>query len=196
MSWALGRIPDLAGRVAPVTGADAGIGFETARALARRRAETVLACRDLDKTATAVARIRAEIQEAKLHSLSRVVVVSRLAAHFGHIDFDDIQWHRRRFAKWPAYVQSKLANLVFAPEFARRLAAAESVVSATDSSAHNGSYWGPSDWMGLRGSQAKLRIPARDLNPASADRLWSVGEAWSGVSIPLPAGLAGDAANA
>jgi hypothetical protein len=64
------RIPDLAGRFALVTGANSGIGFETARALARHRAETVLACHDLDKAATAVARIRAEIPEAKLHSLS------------------------------------------------------------------------------------------------------------------------------
>jgi WW domain-containing oxidoreductase len=40
-----------------VTGANSGIGFETARALARHRAETILACRDLDKAATAVARI-------------------------------------------------------------------------------------------------------------------------------------------
>ena len=55
MAWALDRIPDLAGRVALVTGANSGIGFETVRALARHRAETVLACRDHDKAATAVA---------------------------------------------------------------------------------------------------------------------------------------------
>ena len=55
MAWALDPIPDLTGRVALVTGANSGIGFETARALARHRAEAVLACRDLDKAATAVA---------------------------------------------------------------------------------------------------------------------------------------------
>ena len=32
MAWALDRIPDLAGRVALVTGANSGIGFKTARA--------------------------------------------------------------------------------------------------------------------------------------------------------------------
>jgi NAD(P)-dependent dehydrogenase (short-subunit alcohol dehydrogenase family) len=270
-----------------------------------------LACRDLDKAATAVARIRAEIPEAKLRALSldlanldavamgaatyaqtftrldilicnagvmvppygqtkqgfelqfgtnhlghfaligrlmptliasgsaRVVVVSSLAAHFGNIDFDDLQWQHRRYAKWPAYGQSKLANLVFALELARRLAAAESVISAiaahpggavtnlqrnlgwlrglsqnplmagsalqgaqpslraaTDPSAHSGSYWGPSGWMGLRGSPVEVKIPARALNPVTADRLWSVSEALSGVSIPLPAGLRRGAANA
>jgi NAD(P)-dependent dehydrogenase (short-subunit alcohol dehydrogenase family) len=40
-----------------VTGANAGIRFETARALARHRAERTLACRDLDRAATAAARI-------------------------------------------------------------------------------------------------------------------------------------------
>jgi hypothetical protein len=68
--------------------------------------------------------------------------------------------------------------------------------AATDSSAHNGSYWGRSGWVGLRGSAAKMRIPARALNPATVDRLWSVSKALSGVSIPMPAGLARDAANA
>ena len=61
MAWTLDRIPDLAGRVALVTGANSGIGFETARTLARHGAKTVLGCRDLDKAATTVARIRAEI---------------------------------------------------------------------------------------------------------------------------------------
>lgn len=57
MTWTLDRIPDPAGRVALVTGANSGIGFETAHALAPHRAGTVLACRDLDKAATAVAPI-------------------------------------------------------------------------------------------------------------------------------------------
>lgn len=63
MAWAVDRIPaDLAGRVALVAGANSGIGFETALALARHRAEIVLACRNLDKAATAVARIQAEFR--------------------------------------------------------------------------------------------------------------------------------------
>jgi hypothetical protein len=70
-----------------------------------------------------------------------------------------------------------------------------SLRAATDSSAHNGSYWGPSGCMELRGSPAELQIPARALDPVTADRLWSVSEALSGVSIPLPAGLARGATN-
>ena len=71
-----------------------------------------------------------------------------------------------------------------------------SLRAVTDSSAHNGSYWRPSGCMELRGSPAERRIPARALNPATADRLWSVSEALSGVSIPSPAGLARGTANA
>jgi NAD(P)-dependent dehydrogenase (short-subunit alcohol dehydrogenase family) len=44
--WSAGDIPDQTGRVAVITGGAAGIGLETARALALRGANVVLACRD------------------------------------------------------------------------------------------------------------------------------------------------------
>lgn len=52
---------DLIGRVAVVTGANTGIGFETARALALRGARVVLACRSAERAAPAVERIAAEL---------------------------------------------------------------------------------------------------------------------------------------
>ncbi|HYD49021.1 MAG TPA: oxidoreductase [Terriglobales bacterium] len=54
---------------------------------------------------------------------SRVVNVSSTAHRIGKIDFDDLQGERR-YSKWPAYGQSKLANLLFTYELQRRLAAA------------------------------------------------------------------------
>ncbi len=55
---------------------------------------------------------------------SRVVVVSSGAHRGGSINFDDLQGERR-YQKWKAYGQSKLANLLFAYELQRRLAAAD-----------------------------------------------------------------------
>ncbi|XP_078688757.1 WW domain-containing oxidoreductase-like isoform X1 [Branchiostoma floridae x Branchiostoma belcheri] len=51
---------DLTGRVAVVTGANSGIGFETARSLALHGAHVILACRDKHKANLAAKAIRAE----------------------------------------------------------------------------------------------------------------------------------------
>jgi NAD(P)-dependent dehydrogenase (short-subunit alcohol dehydrogenase family) len=66
MPWTENDIPDLGGRVALVTGANTGIGFETARALAAAGATVVLACRDPVRAAAAVDRLRDEIPAAAL----------------------------------------------------------------------------------------------------------------------------------
>jgi NAD(P)-dependent dehydrogenase (short-subunit alcohol dehydrogenase family) len=50
---------------------------------------------------------------------ARVVNVSSLAHRGGKIDFDNLQ-AERRYKAWPAYQQSKLANLLFTFELQRR----------------------------------------------------------------------------
>lgn len=62
---------------------------------------------------------------------SRIVVVASTAASFGRIDLDDFSWERRRYSAWPAYGQSKLANMMFALELGRRLEAAGSALRVT-----------------------------------------------------------------
>jgi NAD(P)-dependent dehydrogenase (short-subunit alcohol dehydrogenase family) len=64
MEWTAGDIPDQRGRVAVVTGANSGIGFVTARELARRGARVLLACRSEQRGAAALARLRAEVPGA------------------------------------------------------------------------------------------------------------------------------------
>lgn len=59
MSWTENDVPTQAGRVAVVTGANTGLGFETARVLAQKGAEVVLAVRNTDKGADAARRITA-----------------------------------------------------------------------------------------------------------------------------------------
>ena len=55
--WTSGDVPGQRGRLAVVTGANTGLGFETARVLAARGASVVLAVRDTDKGKAAAARI-------------------------------------------------------------------------------------------------------------------------------------------
>jgi len=64
------------------------------------------------------------------HVTDRVITISSGAHRVGKIDLEDLDWERRRYKRWPAYGQSKLANLLFTLELQRRLAAAGSPVRA------------------------------------------------------------------
>ena len=77
--WTAADIPDQTGRTAVITGANTGLGYETAAALAGRGARVVLAVRNLERGKQAVARITAatpgaevELQELDLTSLESV----------------------------------------------------------------------------------------------------------------------------
>lgn len=208
MPWTFDNMPDQTGRTAIITGANTGLGFETARMLAQRGANVVLACRNLGKGSEAMRRIleRRPPGSVTLESLdlsdlvsisgfaekilatqpridllinnagvmvpprgktaqgfelqfgtnhlghfaltapllprlaqqpgARVVVVASMAQRFGSISLDDPNWEHRRYNGWLAYGQSKLANMMFALELQRRLAAAGSNLIAT--AAHPG----------------------------------------------------------
>jgi NAD(P)-dependent dehydrogenase (short-subunit alcohol dehydrogenase family) len=92
--WTTDDIPDQRGRVAIVTGANTGIGLETARALAGRGATVVLAVRNLEKGRAAVDDIRAghpdgvvELQQLDLASLDSVrAAAGEIRDRFDRID--------------------------------------------------------------------------------------------------------------
>ncbi len=206
--WTSGNVPGQRGRLAVVTGANTGLGFETARILAARGASVVLAVRDTGKGKAAAARIAGTapgatvtVQPLDLASLesiraaagelrarhpridllinnagvmfpprqitrdgfelqlgtnhlghfaltglllkqmlpvpgSRVVTVSSQAHRIrARINFDDLQ-AERSYSRVAAYSQSKLANLMFTYELARRLSSAATTTIAV--AAHPG----------------------------------------------------------
>lgn len=190
--WTTKDIPDLGNKTVIVTGANSGLGYETALALAAAGAHVVMACRRRDKAEAAIHHIQIAAPQAKLKflpldlsDLSSIRTFTELFAadhaeldllcnnagvmalperrttdgfemqigtnHLGHfaltglllpqlraadgarvatmssglhkpgrISFDDLNWNRRRYLKWPAYCQSKLANLLFTFELQRR----------------------------------------------------------------------------
>ena len=233
MRWTEAQIPDQQGRKAIITGANTGIGFETARILATKNASVTLACRSQEKGEAAVDRIQAVHPQAQVsfspldlsdlesvqqfaerfraandrldllinnagvmvppesrttqgHELqfgvnhlghfaltgrllpllldtpdSRVVNVSSVAHKAGRIEFDDLDFHKRGYKSWQAYGQSKLANLLFTQELAKRVAAcgANTVVSA----AHPG--WTETD-LQRTAFMARLMSPLLGMSPA------------------------------
>lgn len=46
--------------------------------------------------------------------------VSSAAHTMGGLDVEDLNWERRKYSPWLAYGASKLANVLFAKELARR----------------------------------------------------------------------------
>ena len=198
--WTAAGMPDLKNKTAVITGANSGIGYEAALAMAGKGAQIVLAVRDLKKGQAAVEMIRqqhpqaalvvmpldlaelssvrrfaADFQEkhthldmlinnagvmaipfaqtvngfemqfgvnhlghfaltglllpAILHTPgARVVTVSSITHLKGKIDFDNLNGLQGYHPK-NAYSQSKLANLLFAYELQRRLAAAGTPLS-------------------------------------------------------------------
>jgi len=92
--WNTSDIPDQTGRTAIVTGANTGLGYETAAALAAKGAHVVLAVRNLDKGKAAAERISAAtphaevtLQQLDLTSLASIAVAAAdLRAAYPRID--------------------------------------------------------------------------------------------------------------
>lgn len=203
--WTTDDIPDQSDRVAVVTGANSGLGYHIALALAVARAEVVLACRNIDKAKSAVASIRAFAPAARVRFIrldladlasvgafaddfrgeydrldnnaglmavdesrtadgfetqlgvnhlghfaltarllpallstpgARIASMSSMVHRAGHLAIDDLMFDRRRYSRWQAYSQSKLANLLFVLELARRLGEVQAAAIAV--AAHPG----------------------------------------------------------
>ena len=229
-------------RVFIVTGANSGLGYETALGLVRAGGTVVAACRNLERARTALAPLRAagppgmlELMQLNLADLAsvrsfakafldrfgrldvlinnagvmalprltttdgfemqigtnhlghfaltglllerllaapagRVVTLSSGAHRLGRIRFDDLH-SERRYGKWRAYAQSKLANLLFTFELQRRLQAAgarlASLASHPGYASTNLQLAGPR-MVGSRGLESLMRAGNRLLSQSAA----------------------------
>jgi NAD(P)-dependent dehydrogenase (short-subunit alcohol dehydrogenase family) len=67
--WTVDNIPDQHDKRVVITGANSGIGYEAALALARKGAQVILAVRSLKKGAQAVAQIQQAVAQARVEVL-------------------------------------------------------------------------------------------------------------------------------
>ena len=119
----------------------------------------------------------------------RVVTVSSMMHLLGYISLADLNWKSRPYLAWPAYGQSKLANLLFTSELQRRLSAAGSTLkayaahpgySATNLQGNTGSRFGQRFW------DFANRLTATDADFGARQTLYAVSATLPGNSFVGP----------
>ena len=118
----------------------------------------------------------------------RVVTVSSMMHLLGYISLKDLNWKSRPYLAWPAYGQSKLANLLFTSELQRRLDAVGSPIraqaahpgySATNLQSHSAGIFG-------RFFEAGNSIMATDADFGARQTLYAVSQDLPGDSFIGP----------
>ena len=118
----------------------------------------------------------------------RVVTVSSMMHLMGYISLKDLNWKSRPYLAWPAYCQSKLANLLFTSELQRRLDAVGSPIhaqtahpgySATNLQSHSAGIFG-------KFFQAGNSIMATDADFGARQTLYAVSQDLPGDSFIGP----------
>lgn len=117
---------------------------------------------------------------------ARVVTVASFAHHQGRMEIDDLMWERRRYNSMAVYGTSKLANILFTKELARRVGG--NGVTAT--CLHPGTIRSGFGHSGPRALQLGLGLVARFFTDAEHGAATSVhlaasreAEDWSGIYV-------------
>lgn len=72
------------------------------------------------------------LEKLKKSTIARIVTVASVGHKFGKIHFDDLQFTQKPYNKLVVYTQSKLANILFTYELARRLQKTHVTVNCLD----------------------------------------------------------------
>ncbi|MGD9619783.1 MAG: oxidoreductase [Mycolicibacterium sp.] len=112
----------------------------------------------------------------------RVVTVSSMMHLFGYVSLGDLNWKARPYLAWPAYCQSKLANLLFTSELQRRLDTAGSPVTAV--AAHPG--YSATNLQGQTGNQLGTRFWGATNRFLATDADFGARQTLYAASQPLP----------
>ena len=108
--WTSENIPDQSGRVAIVTGANSGIGYETARALTHKGATVIMACRSVEKGQVAAQKIQDEDPQGSV-----TVMALDLADLSSVRDFAEV--FKREFQRLDLLINN--AGVMMLPDFTK-----------------------------------------------------------------------------
>jgi NAD(P)-dependent dehydrogenase (short-subunit alcohol dehydrogenase family) len=111
---------------------------------------------------------------------ARVVVVSSRGHLNGEVRFDDINFERHPYDPWPAYSQSKTANILFTVEAARRWAADGITVNALTPGRIR------TNLMRFIGDETTANVPA-SFEATNPDLQWKTVEQGAATSVLLAA---------
>lgn len=112
----------------------------------------------------------------------RVVTVSSLLHTIGYLSIKDLNWQSRRYSRWLAYGQSKLANLLFTSELQRRLSSVGSALRAL--AAHPG--WSHTNLQGRSGHRVSDAVVLAVDRVVSTDADFGARQTLYAVSQDLP----------